>query len=211
MFYTRTLSSRHLRHTEVSLKVNLYLKLVGRPAPELQEETHLISAKQVCDDRCFYSKMWSSYKNVWDQGMRSLQVIRAICLVLKTVILTVQMLTDSFINMHFFYRQCGLQAFSLSADHWIFCIHHWTVPMTQYLPISQNSGQMLLHFFQQEVKCTFPHTLVLKRIFSWVRGEDLHQWQSYHRLFWYLHQMDLWITSLFCTRQCHEVQPGSTS
>lgn len=86
------------------------------------------------------------------QSMWSLQETRAICLLLNTVIPTVQMLTDSFINMHFFYRQYGLKAFLVSGDHLIFSIHHWTISMTWYLPVSLNSGQMLFHFFQQEVE-----------------------------------------------------------
>lgn len=120
---------------------------------------------------------------------------------------------DRQLHKHALFLQCGLQAFPLSGDHLILCIHHRTVSMPWYPPVSQNLGQMLLHFFQQEVKCTFPHISLLKRLFSWVRGEVLRQWQSYHmiRLFWYLHQTDPWITSLLCTMQCHELQPGSTS
>lgn len=98
------------------------------------------------------------------QGMWSLQGTRAICLLLKTVSATVQMLTDSFINTHFFYRHCGLQAFLVSGDHLILSIHHWTISITWYLWVSLNSGQMLFHFFQQEVKSTFLYISLLKRL-----------------------------------------------
>lgn len=140
---------------------------------------------------------------LWTQGMWSLQGTRAICLLLKTVIPTVQMLTDSFINMHFFYRQWGLQAFLESGDHLIFSIHGWIVPMTWYLPVSLNSGQMLFHFFPTrgvKVKCTFPHTSLLK--IEWRKRFCI----NYNPTTWsgYSGTCTRWITSLFYTTQCHE-------
>lgn len=104
--------------------------------------------------------------------MWSLQGIRAICLTLKTVIPTVQMLTDSFINMHFFYRQCGLQAFPLLGDH-LLCVSSLNcinepVPTRHPKFYSSPDKSSFIYFFQQKNWNAPPSmpTLLLKRIFS---------------------------------------------
>lgn len=137
------------------------------------------------------------------QGMWSLQGTRAICLLLKTVIHTVQMLTDSFINMHFFYRHCGLQAFLMSGDCLLFfytslnCINNLE-PISQ--PKFRPDALLFIPTRGGKVKCILPHISLLK--IEWRKRFPIDHnpttWSDYSGT------CTRWITSLFYTTQRHE-------
>lgn len=153
------------------------------------------------------------------QSIWSLQEIRAICLALKTVIPTVQRLADSFIN--FFYTVWTSDIFTVWRPLDL-GIHHWTVSMSQYITAIQNSiiaETQLLCFFNERTKMPLLTCLITKENFQHIEWSEMFCINDSDTigsilipedlLFWYLHQMDTWLTSLLHPAQSHKLQPGS--